>query len=45
MFYVLIKGAFVGRIILYLTKCTVKQQLKFMSLNFKKPFLTSHMVG
>ena len=29
-FYVLIKGAFVGRIILYLSKCTVKQQLKFV---------------
>ena len=29
-FYVLIKGAFVGRIVLYLSKCTLKQQLKLM---------------
>ena len=27
-FYILIKGAFFGRIILYLSKCTVKPQLK-----------------
>jgi hypothetical protein len=29
----LINGAFVGKIVLYLSKCTVKQQLKNKSLD------------
>jgi hypothetical protein len=33
-FYVLINSAFVGKIILYSSKCTVKQQLKNILFHF-----------